>query len=70
LEKKKFEEKIQLSEEEEYQNEYNKLLKNNQEIESIILYKENKIEDIKVMKISQKGGESKKNRECTKKRCF
>jgi hypothetical protein len=22
------------------------------------------------MKISQKGGESKKNRECTKKRCF
>jgi hypothetical protein len=40
LEKDKFEEETQLSEEEnDYQNEYNKLFGEDQEIESIVLYK-------------------------------
>jgi hypothetical protein len=50
LEKEKCEEEVQLSEEEEYQNKYNKLFGEDQEIENIVLSEENKIEDIKVMK--------------------
>jgi hypothetical protein len=61
LKKNKFEEETQLSEEKkEYQNEYNKLFGEDQVIESIILYKENIIGNIKEIKTSQKGDEPEK----------
>jgi hypothetical protein len=49
-----------LSEEEGYQNEYNKLFGGDQEIENIVLSIENRVENIKVIKTSQEGDESEK----------
>jgi hypothetical protein len=64
LEKDKFEEDTPLSEEEkEYQDEYNKLFGEDQEIESIILHKDKDIKKIKSIKISQKGDKSQKEKD-------
>jgi hypothetical protein len=64
LEKDKFEEEIQLSDEKkEYQDEYNKLFVEDQEIESIVLYKKKDFENAKPIKSSQKRDKSDKEKD-------
>jgi primosomal protein N' len=62
LEKEKFEEESPSNEEEkEYQDEYNKLFGDDQEIENIVLQKDKNIKKIRIKKISQKGDLSEKD---------
>jgi hypothetical protein len=64
LEKDKFEEDTPLSKEEkEYQDEYNKLFGEDQEIENIIMHKDKDLKIIKSIKISQKGDNSNKEKD-------
>jgi uncharacterized protein YpmB len=58
LEKEKFEEESPMSEEEkEYQDQYNNLFGDDQEMENIVLLKDKDVKKIKIIKISQKGEE-------------
>jgi hypothetical protein len=49
--------------EKEYQNEYNKLFGEDQEIEDIVLYKEKELKISKSIKSSQKGDKSEKEKD-------
>jgi hypothetical protein len=63
LEKDKFKKNTQLSDEErEYPNEYNRIFRDDLEIEDIVRQKDRNVKKLKIKEISQKGDNSEKKR--------